>query len=460
MQNGSWYSSANRIPVQTISTGNFQQYQMAFARSAALWNTVTIGANSASIGGHPGAPLAGNITGAGVVITHLGLNGGGDFNFNSFVLTTNPVTIQPVSIGLGTPFSQAAPAGGGVSFGVSATGQQPISYGWTLKGVTLVNGGRISGADTATLTIGNLTSNDVGQIIAYVTNSAGTDNSLTEPAGGGFGTDTELTVTNAPIGQLYSETFPFVGPLSGNYPISSAGWVEAVSGVPNALFENGLTSDGAVFAFRGSADTTAYYTTSASDTNQAGVAFPNINLAFYPSSSLNISVDIAPTFNAINVTAYLAVQVGTNWYVAANALPVPTTDSPTYVTYSTAFNPAAANWNNLSISGTGALIGSPVAANLKGTMTGAGLVFVTAGAGGNHNFDNFIITGPGIGGITSGPLTGGNLNLSWIANPVVGLQSSTSLNPQGWTDVAGTLGKSSYSAPATGPQMYFRLASH
>jgi hypothetical protein len=164
MQDGTWYSSANRIPVQTISQNNYQQYQMAFTRSAASWNTVTIGANSATIGGHPGANLAGNITGAGVVITHLGLNGGGDFNFNSFVLTTNAVAIQPVSIGAGTPFSQTVPSGGGVSFGVSATGQQPFTYGWTLKGVTLVNGGRISGADTPLLTIANVTSNDAGQV--------------------------------------------------------------------------------------------------------------------------------------------------------------------------------------------------------------------------------------------------------------------------------------------------------
>jgi hypothetical protein len=461
MQDGTWYSSAKRVPVQTTTVGTFQPYQMAFSRVATNWNTVTIGANSATIGGHPGANLAGNITGAGIVITHLGLNGGGDFNFNSFVLTTNPVTVLPPSIGAATPFSQAVPSGGGVSFGVSATGQQPFTYSWTLKGSTLTNGGRISGADTPILTIANVTSNDAGQVIAFVSNQVGTDNSLTEPQGGGFGTDTELTVTNAPIGQLYSETFPYVGPVAGSLdPIGRSGWVQAVSGGGNDVFEIGLSSDGAVFAFRNAPDTTAYYTTSTNDTNQAGVAFPNINLAFYPYPSLNISVDVAPQTNSANVTAYLAMQIGTNWFVAANPLPTPTVDSPTYTTYSTAFNPAAANWKNLSISGTGALIGAPAAGDLKGTMTGAGLVFVTVGAGGTLNFDNFIITGPGIGGITSGPLTGGNLNLSWIANPVVGLQSSTSLSPTSWTDVPGTLGKSSYPAPAAGPQVYFRLASH
>ncbi len=460
MQDGTWYATKHAVPVALNAQGVFQEYQAAFVRAATNWNTLTLPAGTnAVIGGTPGANLSGNITGAGIVIAHLG---GGDMNFNSFALTTDPVTILPPSIGTSTPFSQAAPSGGGVSFGVAATGQQPFTYSWTLKGVTLVNGGRISGADTPILTIGNVTSSDAGQVVAFVSNQVGTDNSLTEPQGGGFGTDTELTVTNAPIGQLYSETFPYVGPVAGtDDPIGRSGWVQAVSVGGNSVFEVGLTSDGAVFAFRGAADTTAYYTTSTNDTNQAGVAFPNINLAFYPPSSLNISVDIAPQTNSANVTAYLAVEIGTNWYVAATPLPTPTVDSSTFATYTTAFNPAAANWKNLSISGTGALIGSAAASDLKGTMTGAGLVFVTVGAGGTLNFDNFIITGPGIGGITASPLAGGNLNLSWIANPVVGLQSSTSLSPQSWTDVAGTLGQSSASVSvAGGGQKFFRLASH
>src|SRR5260370_32964772 len=93
-------------------------------------------------------------------------------------------------------------------------------------------------------------------------------------------------------------------------------------------------------------------------------------------------------------------------------------------------------------------------------MTGAGMVFVTVGTGGTHNFDNFLITGSP-GGINVGPLTGGNLNLSWIANPVMGLQSTTSLSSPSWTVVNGTLGQSSASVSVTGGgQMYFRLSSH
>jgi hypothetical protein len=187
--------------------------------------------------------------------------------------------------------------------------------------------------------------------------------------------------------------------------------------------------------------------------------FPNINLASYP--SLNFSVDIAPTYNAVNVSAFVAVQLnGNSWFVAATPLPVPTADSPAYFTYTMAFNPAAANWNNLTVATSGGIIGSPASSKLSGVMTGAGLVFVTVGSGGNDNFDNFQITGTGLGGINVGPLSGGSINLSWVGNPAVNLQSATILSPPNWQDVPNTLGAYSLSVPATGPQQFFRLVKH
>jgi Ig-like domain-containing protein/immunoglobulin I-set domain protein len=449
MQDGSWYSSAKPVPVQTITLNNYQPYQMAFSRFATNWNNLTINANTATIGGAAGGNLSGNITGVGIVMAHLGLNGGGDFNFNTFVLTTNAVTVLPPTIGVaGAPYSQTVPSGGGVSFGVSATGQLPFTYGWTLNGVPLVDGGRISGATSPTLTIANLTSADNGTIVAFVTNSVGVDES-------DFYVGTSLSVTSAPIGTLYVETFPFVGPLPANYPIASEGWVEAAPGAPNALYQT-IGSDAAVFAFIGSAATTVYYATRASDTNQAGLQFPDINLASYP--DLSISVDIAPQFNAANVTAYLAVQLnGGPWYVASSALPVPTTDSPVFSTYTTAFNPAAANWKNLTVSGSGGLIGSTATSNLGGVMTGFGLVFVTTGAGGTHNFDNILITASGLGAINLGTVTGSNVTLSWVGNPAVNLQSTTNLASPVWLDVPNSAGAYSLPVSLTLPQRYFRL---
>jgi hypothetical protein len=125
-----------------------------------------------------------------------------------------------------------------------------------------------------------------------------------------------------------------------------------------------------------------------------------------------------------------------------------------------AFNPASANWKNLTVATSGGIIGSTAASQLNGVMTGAGLVFVTVGSGGDFNFDNFQITGTGVGGINVGPLTGGNVNLSWVGNPAVNLQSTTILSPANWQDMPNTLGLYSLPVPVTGSQKFFRLVEH
>ena len=453
--NGTWYSSAQPIPVSLITANDFLTYQLGFNPAKANWNNLTITNTGATLGSQASSDLTGNITGAGLVIAHND-SSGSDMNFQNFVIITNQFVGTPPSIGTDIPLNMGVASGGGASFGVSTTsGTPPFTYGWTTNGVPAQNGGRVSGANTPTLTVANLSSADNGmQIVAYVTNAAGSDesDSIYNPA--------TLTVTNPPVGLIYSEAFPYVGPVTNNtYPISGVGWVEAVSGAPNALFQRTIpSSDGAVFAYLGTPATTVYYATTATDTNQSGLPFPNINLASYP--ALNFSVDIAPSSAASNVTAYVAVQLnGANWYVAAGPLPVPTTvDSATYATYTMAFNPAAANWNNLTVTSSGGLIGSPATGNLSGVMTGAGLVFVTVRTGGTFNFDNFQIADIGVvGGINVGPLTGGNINLSWVGNPAVKLQSTTSLSAPNWQDMPNTYGLYSLPVTVTGPQQFLRL---
>jgi hypothetical protein len=459
MDNGNWYSSANKIPVSTTS-GNPAAFQSPFARTANLWKTLTIGANTCTIGNTPGSPLAGNIIGVGLVVAHLGNGGGGDFNFNNFSLSTNPPTVSPPNLSAGTPNSQIVAAGGGVSFNMIAAGSAPFTYGWSLNGVFLHDGGRISGSTTPTLTIANLTTNDNGpsgtaHIDAWVTNSANFDHSQNW-------VDTTLLVTNPDVGVIYFESFPYISPIVTTLPVASDGWVSAVSGNPNnptSLYQR-IGSDGAVFAYEGGPATITYYTTSASDTNQDGLPFPNIKLSAYP--SLNISVDIAPTTTSSNVAAYLSVQLnGSAWYVSATALPVPTaTDTQTFSTYNTVFDPTAANWKNLTIANNGALIGAPASANLKGVMTGVGVVFVYVLGGGNMNFDNLVITGTGLGGINVGQTIAGTNTLTWVGNPAVNLSSTTDLAAPNWQDVPNTLGVYSFPAQTTGPQRFFRLVQH
>jgi len=193
---------------------------------------------------------------------------------------------------------------------------------------------------------------------------------------------------------LYLETFPHPG--GADQPISSTGWANDVP-TPNRLFDNnavGGAGDGAVYAYAAGGVTEAFYTTTALDTGATGMAFPSINPALYP--GLVFSVDIRPGYSPDDVESRLAVLIGGNWYVTAAALPVPTTQQGNYASYTLLFDPTAALWNTLTVSGngsgTGGTIGGSAAGNLSGLITGAGLVVTHGAADGTHDWDNFSIS--------------------------------------------------------------------
>lgn len=73
------------------------------------------------------------------------------------------VTTQPVSI--------TRSAGGTASFTVTAEGEAPLGFQWRFKGTKLNNNARISGANSASLTVSNLSANDAGNYDVIVTNS-------------------------------------------------------------------------------------------------------------------------------------------------------------------------------------------------------------------------------------------------------------------------------------------------
>ena len=69
--------------------------------------------------------------------------------------------------------------GSAVSFSVTATGTAPLSYQWQKDGVDLTDGGTITGATTATLTITGVMESDESGYRCVVANIAGTDTSDT-----------------------------------------------------------------------------------------------------------------------------------------------------------------------------------------------------------------------------------------------------------------------------------------
>lgn len=99
-----------------------------------------------------------------------------------------------------TPFITSPPAnetvevGSDVNFNVVATGTPTLTYQWKKSGTNLTNGGNVSGATTAVLTLTAVSGGDEASYICTVTNDQGTTDSLagvlttfTAGSGGGGG---------------------------------------------------------------------------------------------------------------------------------------------------------------------------------------------------------------------------------------------------------------------------------
>ncbi len=76
------------------------------------------------------------------------------------------------------PLNQSVPAGATVTYNVEASGTSPLNYQWQLNGTNLFDGEQISGANTATLTLTNVTTAQAGRYTVVVTNAVG---SVTSP---------------------------------------------------------------------------------------------------------------------------------------------------------------------------------------------------------------------------------------------------------------------------------------
>jgi len=71
------------------------------------------------------------------------------------------------------PQNQTLVPGGNAVFSVSAAGTAPLGYRWCKEGAPLVDGGRISGAATATLTVATAQVGDMGNYSVVVSNVSG-----------------------------------------------------------------------------------------------------------------------------------------------------------------------------------------------------------------------------------------------------------------------------------------------
>jgi uncharacterized repeat protein (TIGR03803 family) len=78
----------------------------------------------------------------------------------------------PPNIG-SQPSSRTNSVGTTATFSVTAVGTLPLGYQWLKDGAMLVDGGNVSGASTATLTLANVQAGDAGDFRVIVTNNFG-----------------------------------------------------------------------------------------------------------------------------------------------------------------------------------------------------------------------------------------------------------------------------------------------
>ncbi len=88
-------------------------------------------------------------------------------------LVAPSITTQPVA--------RSVNEGEDVAFNVAAGGSAPLGYQWRRNGGDLANGGRISGANSATLAISGVLPGDAGNYSCYITNAAGNATSNAAP---------------------------------------------------------------------------------------------------------------------------------------------------------------------------------------------------------------------------------------------------------------------------------------
>ena len=124
------------------------------------------------------AGVSGSFT---VTVTGTSINSDGVPNFGGALDQDFALVIYNGSTGSCTaptittnPSPQTLCAGGLVTFSVAASGTAPLSYQWQRGAVPLSNGGAISGAQTATLTLNPVAGGDAGSYSCVVSNSCGT----------------------------------------------------------------------------------------------------------------------------------------------------------------------------------------------------------------------------------------------------------------------------------------------
>ncbi len=147
------------------------------------------------------------------------------------------------------------------------------------------------------------------------------------------------------------------------------------------------------------------YTTNDAGNGIEGAGYPSfvsVDPTLYTNVTFSVDSEVSSGGSIPFVTNYWAVQIGGpsgSWYVSAT--PISNNSAAGGLTWNLntlVFNPAATNWNTLTIGATAITIGGPASAALTGVISGIGLVHVwaasfTGGPGSpGYNYENLQVS--------------------------------------------------------------------
>jgi uncharacterized delta-60 repeat protein len=179
---------------------------------------VSLGAGTRIAGGWrmTGVPLP-----ASSVLRARGYASGGYGNGSGWFVESYspPVWVSP-------PPSLTRDAGGSATFNVTTVGTAPLSYHWFKAGVPLVNGGKVAGATTASLSLTNLLGADGGSYWVVVSNTFGSVTSAVATL-----TVRDPVITAQPVSQARNagEIVTFSVTALGTAPMGYQWWKDGVA---------------------------------------------------------------------------------------------------------------------------------------------------------------------------------------------------------------------------------------
>lgn len=255
-------SIATHPQSQTVTEGATVQFTVAANGTAPLTYQWRKGTTDLANGGIISGATSDTLTLTGVAVSDAGnynvvvTNSVSSATSNDAVLTVNPVLVAP---GITTqPSPQSVAPGGTATFTVVATGNPAPSYQWQKANVNLVDGGNISGATTATLTLINVSETDAGDYRVIVSNGINPD-AISNPVALSMSAVITPTGLISYAGGSYTQNFNTL-PSSGTFTLTSAGPLSFTSAPISAAGLGGwslakYTGTGAVALFKVDAGT-------------------------------------------------------------------------------------------------------------------------------------------------------------------------------------------------------------